>query len=335
MTKGLVSIVMPVKNANQYLEECIDSILKQSERNWELIAVNDHSTDDSFQMLKKYAEKDNRVRTLNSDGEGIIDALKTAYKASLGEFIHRMDADDIMPEIKLAELKKILIAAGAGHVATGKVKYIAKDGIGEGYLKYEQWLNHLCDEGNHWEKIYKECVIPSPCWLVHREDFDRCDGFNPDRYPEDYDLVFRFREQKLKVVSSGECLHIWRDYSQRTSRNHNHYKQNYFFELKLHYFLKLERDSKRPLVIWGAGQKGKIMAKILNEQEQDFTWVSNNPNKNGKEIYQQIMQSFEKILAINNPQVIVTVAQRNSKDEIVDFLEARKLKQYKDFWFFR
>lgn len=330
----LISIVMPVKDAGLYLKECLDSIINQTEDHWELIAINDSSSDDSKSILNNYQLKDNRIKTYDNQGNGIIDALKTAYKYSQGQLIHRMDADDIMVEQKLASLKSSLLNAGIGHIVTAKVKYFAEGGVSEGFLKYEEWINTLCDKNNFWDEIYKECVISSPCWLIYREDFDRCGGFNSNIYPEDYDLVFRFYKHKMKVVAVDKVLHLWRDHSERSSRNHSHYKINSFLEIKLRYFLLEDRINERPLVLWGAGKKGKTMSRLLKAQNIDFSWVSNNPNKHGKEIYQQIMLSFESILSMDNPQIIITVAQKNAKEEIIHYLKKKSLIANKDYWFF-
>ncbi|WP_340202759.1 glycosyltransferase family 2 protein [Ascidiimonas sp. W6] len=331
----LVSIVMPVKNAMPFLKECLDSILNQTYKNWELLAVDDSSNDHSNTLLNQYTTKDNRIQVLTSQGDGIISALQTGYKASKGIYIHRMDADDIMVPAKLKTLHNLLKKHGKETVATGHVRYFSKNGIGEGYRNYEKWLNALCDNQNHWQSIYKECVIASPCWMVHRDDFDKSGGFNSALYPEDYDLVFRFYKYGLKVVSALETLHLWRDHQSRTSRNHEHYQQNAFFKIKLHYFFQLDRDPERPLVVWGAGPKGKIMAKLLKLLNQEFIWVSNNPKKHGKEIYNQVMESYKIIITEKKPQVIVTVAQRNAQKEIITFLNNNKLIENTDFYLFR
>lgn len=333
--KPIISIVMPVKNAMPYLSRCLDSILSQSLPEWELIAVNDGSDDNSFKILTTYQYLDARIKVLQNKGSGIIPALQTAYQASKGQYIHRMDADDIMPKEKLQTLYNLLKEHGKGFIATGNVKYFSENGISEGYRKYENWLNKLCNANTHWNEIYKECVIASPCWLIHRHDFEKCGAFNSTIYPEDYDLVFRFYKAGLQVVSSSKTLHLWRDHQLRTSRNHEHYQQNAFFQLKLHYFFQLHRASNRPLVVWGAGPKGKIMAKLLNERNESFTWVSNNPKKNGKEIYQQILQDYQVIITKNNPQIIVTVAQRNAQEEIISFLTENNLEEVKDYYLFR
>ena len=93
--------------------------------------------------------------------------------------------------------------------------------------------------------------------MVYKTDFDRCGGFTPNTYPEDYDLAFRFYKQGLKCIPSNEVLHHWRDYAVRTSRVDAHYAENSFLELKVNYFLELSHDKEKTIIIWGAGAKGK------------------------------------------------------------------------------
>lgn len=325
---------MPVKNAGLYLEDCIVSIQSQTEANWELIAVNDGSTDNSEDILNWFRSVDERIQYVNNKGKGIIDALKNGYAESHGGLIHRMDADDLMVTEKLALLKVKLLTVGEGHVATGKVEYFAEDGVNEGYLKYQDWLNELCETNSHWKELFKECVIASPNWMMYRSDFEKCGSFNSEIYPEDYDLVFRMYQAGIKVACVNSITHLWRDHQERSSRNDDNYVAFTFFEIKLRYFLSLKYDSNRPLSVWGAGKKGKDLAKKLQAQNVPFTWVSNNPNKHGKEIYDQLMESFESISTKDNPQIIVTVALRDAKTEIIAFLEKQNLKEGEDFFFF-
>ena len=92
---------MPVKNAGPWLEECLQSIQKQSFVNWELIAVNDGSKDNSIEILIDFSSRDVRIQVLENPGSGIVDALSQALSKSTGTFISRMDADDVMPAEKL------------------------------------------------------------------------------------------------------------------------------------------------------------------------------------------------------------------------------------------
>lgn len=330
----LVSIVMPVKNTSLFLEECLNSILNQTYVYWELLAVNDHSTDSSFDILDKYSKKDNRIKVFNNGGSGIIDALRLAYNKSSGVLITRMDSDDIMQPKKLELMVQDLQKNGTGNIALGLVKYFSEEGIGDGFSKYESWLNTLTKKGGNFLEIYKECVVPSPCWMVWKEDFEKSGGFNSEVYPEDYDLVFRFYQYGLKCLPSNELLHLWRDYPTRTSRTNEHYADSSFIEIKTNYFLQLHYDKSKNLVVWGAGKKGKFVAELLLKKNIPFQWICDNPKKIGKEIYNQKMLPFTALDNIKNTQSIVTVASPKAQDEIKMYFDKRGQEPMDDYFFF-
>jgi glycosyltransferase involved in cell wall biosynthesis len=313
----LISIIMPVRDAQRYLAECIDSIIGQSESNWELIAVNDHSIDNSPTILREYSKKDYRIIIADSDGKGIIPALRKGYSLSSGQFITRMDGDDLMKPHKLETLRKDLKNHGPGNLAIGLVEYFSEHELRGGYKKYEQWLNNLSRSGNNFEEVYKECVIPSPCWMAYRVDFESIGAFNANRYPEDYDLCFRFYGQKIKVIPSSEVLHAWRDYPERTSRNDPNYADNRFIPLKLEYFLELDRNRSHPLIIWGAGRKGKDIVSFLQNSEESFHWICNNPEKIGKHIFDILLESTSLINHLDSAQIIIAVANESEQTGIL------------------
>lgn len=325
---------MPFKNTSSYLEECVDSILAQTYENWELIAVDDSSTDHSRQIMESYSEKDARIKVYSNPSKGIIPALREAFKRSTGDYISRMDSDDMMRSHKLETLAENLRQAGKGKVSVGQVRYFSDSGISDGYARYERWINGLTATGANYSEIYKECVIPSPCWMVHREDLERVGAFKPNRYPEDYDLTFRFYKEGLKCIPCMEVLHLWRDYPERTSRTSEHYAQNYFLDIKIHYFLELDYDPERPLAVWGAGTKGKTIAKYLKEENYEFFWLCDNPNKIGKKIYGQELQTYHALESMNNPQSIITVANESAQMEIQDYFSRLAMQPMSDYFFF-
>ena len=300
MQEPLVSILTPFKNTALYLDDCIASILKQTYTNWELIIVDDASSDTSYTIVNSYALKDSRIRLYKNEGDGIINALKLAYNNAQGALITRMDSDDIMSANKLETMVNLLQKNGKGHLAIGLVNYFSDQGISDGYYKYEKWLNKLTTKGLNFSEIYKECVIPSPCWMIHREDLIACNGFNPNIYPEDYDLAFRFYKHHFKCIPCDVVLHDWRDYSHRTSRTNEHYAENHFIPLKLDYFLELDFNPKKTLVVWGAGNKGKFIAKSLIEKNMPFEWVCDNPKKIGKDIYGKELKAFQALTKIKS-----------------------------------
>jgi len=321
---------MPLKNEEKFLRKTIDSVVNQSFKEWELICVDDNSSDSSAEILADYALRNSQIIHLSNPNSGVISALQCGYKSANGNFITRMDADDLMPVNKLKVLFSVLKDHGPGHVSTGKVKYF--NALGDGFVNYEKWLNSLIDSQSHWQHVFKECVIASPNWLIYKTDFDKVGGFDSKVYPEDYDLVFRFYNHGLKVVSTSEVTHLWRDHENRASRVSELYKENTFVKLKIDFFLKTARNAQIPLTLWGAGKKGKSIAKLLVEKGVEFNWLTNNSNKIGREIYGVVLQSdsdqdgsFQWILAVSQPQEL-----KKKTEE----LESKKQELGKDYFVF-
>ncbi len=334
MHNPLISILIPFKNTAEFLPECLQSIINQTYINWELLIVDDGSTDESFKLVENFTNKDSRIQLFKNNGNGIISALRLAFSKSKGELITRMDSDDIMSPNKLEVLSNNLIKYGKKHVAIGLVNYFSETGIGDGYSKYETWINNLTKNGTNYSEIYKECVIPSPCWMIHREDLINADAFNPNRYPEDYDLTFRFYENGFTCIPCPIVLHQWRDYATRASRTDPHYTHNYLLDIKIHYFLRLDYNDSRPLSLWGAGDKGKTIAKTLIEKDIPFHWICDNPKKIGRDIYGQKLKPFHFLKQIESPQSIITVANPEAQKQIRNYLSKLELQSMHDYFFF-
>lgn len=311
-TKGLISILMPVKNAAPFLSETLQSIILQSYPLWELIAVDDHSTDESKKILTHFQSREARIKLYCNSGNGILDALQLAQSKASGEMISRMDADDLMPPKRYQNQQQLLEYSGKNHLITGQLKYFSSSKpLQEGFLKYAEWLNHLSSSQNHYQEIYKECVIASPSWLMWSEDFFNIGGFEGLDYPEDYDFVFRLYKNDIEIKSVNDLVLFWRDHPERASRTLEQYRDQSFFSLKWKRFTELNRNPQLPIVLYGAGPKGKKLAKIIQQTDPDFYWVSGNQNKVKHIIYEkeilnehflkELQQHFQLIVAISSP----------------------------------
>ncbi len=325
----MISIIMPVKNEALHLNTLLDSIISQSEKDFELIAIDDHSTDNSINILRNYSTKDQRIKVFKNPGMGIVSALQFAYSKAQGEYITRQDSDDILPKNKLELLLNILKENGKGIVATGKVKYFSDFELKDGFKKYESWLNHLCDTNSHYDQIFKECVLVSANWLMHRDDFELIGAFNNALYPEDYHLAFRCFENNLKIISTKEVTHLWRDHQNRASRNLEEYQDQKFFSLKVLYFKKIFGSEN--ICLWGAGPTGKKLAKELIANEIKFHWVTNNERKIGKNIYGVDIYDLESLKNRPHQKVIISVTQRGSLDSIIEYLNEINVSNYYEF----
>jgi FlaA1/EpsC-like NDP-sugar epimerase len=100
------------------------------------------------------------------------------------------------------------------------------------------------------------------------------------------------------------------------------------------YFLELSHDKEKPIVIWGAGNKGKKVAQLLIEKKTPFEWVCDNPKKIGKDIYNHILKPFEYLNELKNYQSIITVANSEAQVEIKQYLNHHKKTAMKDYFFF-
>lgn len=95
----MVSIILPVFNAERFLSQCLDSILRQAYQDWELIAVDDGSKDGSMEILKSYEKRDHRIHIISKENEGVSIARNVALEQTHGDYIYFVDSDDIvMPE---------------------------------------------------------------------------------------------------------------------------------------------------------------------------------------------------------------------------------------------
>lgn len=90
-----ISVILPVFNGGKYLFDAIKSILTQSFKNFELIVINDGSTDESYQIAKGFEEADSRVKIISRENKGLVKSLNEGINHSVGKYIVRMDADDI------------------------------------------------------------------------------------------------------------------------------------------------------------------------------------------------------------------------------------------------
>ena len=101
ISNKLVSVIMPAYNAESYIAESIESVLAQTHTNWELIIVDDNSTDDTASIIKEFAQKDSRVKYLYQDRGLQGKARNKAIKNSNGDYIAFLDADDLWEKAKL------------------------------------------------------------------------------------------------------------------------------------------------------------------------------------------------------------------------------------------
>lgn len=109
MTKNpAISIIVPVYNVERYLARCIDSIINQTYKDWELILVNDGSTDKSQEICDKYRRTHQNIRILNSSRGGVSKARNSGIEAAKGDYLYFVDSDDYLSPTHLAQYADVM-----------------------------------------------------------------------------------------------------------------------------------------------------------------------------------------------------------------------------------
>ena len=121
-SEPLLSVIVPIFNAEQYLDRCVTSILNQTFHNMEVILVDDGSTDNSLQICQRFQEQDGRVRVISKENGGLIRARKTGLSHARGEVIGFVDSDDWIDEDMYAQLIKCMEESGCDLVSSGFVR---------------------------------------------------------------------------------------------------------------------------------------------------------------------------------------------------------------------
>ena len=263
---SLISVIMPVHNAGTYLEYAVVSILNQKDVSLELILVDDHSTDHAIEKLKSNLTQDKCFKLVTSEERGVVAAMRTGFAYAKGEYIARMDADDISLPQRLSEQLNYLMEHPEIGIAGAQVKIISESVIGDGFILYETWLNQLCLPEDIERELFVESPIPNPTAFFRRDIYEKLDGYHDPVWAEDYDLWLRAHAMGIKMGKPKGVLLHWREHDSRLTHNDDRYHNKLFMQAKAHYLSRSQHLQKRKAIIWGAGPTGLYLHDILVEQ---------------------------------------------------------------------
>lgn len=128
----LISIIVPVYNLEKYIAQCLESVLKQTFKEFEIIVIDDGSIDNSSQVIKKYQKKDKRVKYFYQENKGLSKARNTGLEKSAGEYIIFLDGDDFWLKIDfLDKIKKLINQSSPECIIFKSIKFYEKLNIYE------------------------------------------------------------------------------------------------------------------------------------------------------------------------------------------------------------
>ena len=211
-----VSIVLPVRNGEAYICEAISSMLAQTFRDFELLIINDGSTDGTQARLEETLRKDSRVRILQGEGKGLVHALNLGIAEAKGNLICRMDADDLSDANRLEKQTAFLGENPDVSLVFSQMRMMNAAGELTG-----KETNALVDAGAVKKALEQgDCEVHHPTVLGRRQAFLDA-GLYRDAFvrAEDLDLWLRMSERG-KIAGMNEVLLTYRVHGGQVSREH-------------------------------------------------------------------------------------------------------------------
>jgi glycosyltransferase involved in cell wall biosynthesis len=204
-----VSIIVPVYNAEKYLETCIQSIIQQSHKNFELLLINDGSKDSSLSICEKYAATDYRIQVLNQENAGVSAARNKGLSKSKGKYLAFVDADDFVENQFLAELLHVALKTHSDFVYCGYNEVHVKS-------HKDKAFKSINNEGSG-EAIIQELIekrISLPLWtcliqksIVVNHSIRFTEGC---RYGEDQEFIYKILLHCTHAAPVNKYLYNYR-----------------------------------------------------------------------------------------------------------------------------
>lgn len=354
-----VSIVLPTYNGEQYIRQSIESILKQTFQDWELIIVNDCSTDRTIEIINQYSKSDERIKILNNnENKKLPSSLNIGFEYSVGRFLTWTSDDNLYCENALEIMKNELEVNPGVSMVHAEMINIDENGRKLGLQKFGKS-----------DMIYFYNNIGA-CFLYRRSVLDKIGGYDENLFlVEDYDYWLRIFECDGKIKRIYEPLYYYRRHKNSLSETKKILINNQIKKLKnkhilillnilkrnpsmvcqlyLNYFKYIDdinqinkcffdilpelkynnyKLRKNRVVILGAGNTGSHALQILNKKVISFS--DNDTNKIGKYKNGLPIISFQEMLKIKKDVDVVIAVSPSSVYEILLQLIAARVNEF-------
>jgi glycosyltransferase involved in cell wall biosynthesis len=330
-----VSVLLPVRDALPHIEACIRSVERQSFVDFEVMVVDDGSTDGSGARLDAWARSDPRVVVLHRQAVGLVAALNAGLEVCRSQIVARMDADDAAHPRRLEEQVRLLDRHPEVGVASCMVRHVPVHGVGEGARLYARWLNHLLTHADIMRERFVESPIAHPSAAIRRGLLERVGGYRDVGWPEDYDLWLRLAEAGAVFAKVPKVLYFWRDHADRLTRRDGRYAKEAFLRCKAHFLARGPLAGGRRAVVWGAGPTGRRLARALEGKcVRVAAFIDIDPAKVGRVVRGVALHAPEELEGLLGPDAVVlaAVASRGAREEIRERLRGLGLVEGEGFW---
>jgi glycosyltransferase involved in cell wall biosynthesis len=332
-----VSVLLPCYNAAETIEEALGSLACQTLQDFEIICIDDGSTDETPFLLERWSERDARLKLLPQPHGGIIPALNLGLRECRAPYVARMDSDDRALPRRLELQAAFLDSHPDVDLVSCRVAGFPTEGVRQGFAIYIDWLNGLLSDAEIRREIFVESPLPHPSVAYRREVVLRLGGYQEHGWAEDYDLWLRMFLAGCRFAKLPEVLLEWREHPQRLTRLDSRYSLENFLRLKAFYLQRGPLRSRDALILWGAGMVGRRLGKqLLRLGAPLVAYVDIDPAKIGRTRHGKPVHAPEDLLALwqgfRNPALLEAVGARGARQIIRLRLERMGLREGLDWW---
>lgn len=332
MNRPAVSILLPVRNEERHLPAALESLFRQTFRSWELVAVDDGSSDATPVILKEAARRDPRVRVLRPDQRGLVPALNAGLQACRAPLTARMDGDDISHPRRL-ELQAAFLAdnRAVGLVACD-FRHFPRSGMRAGMAAYETWQNGLSSHEAILRDLFVESPFVHPGVMFRTAVVHRVGGYRDMGWAEDYDLWLRLATAGTRFARLPRPLLFWRDRPERATRTMAEYAAEAFRACKAHHLREGFLKGIDEVMLAGAGLEGRAWRRTLLEVGVRVgCWVDVDPRKIGRTLHGAPVVSASAVQAGNGTRLLVTVGTRGARHQLRRWADGAGFVEGKDY----
>jgi glycosyltransferase involved in cell wall biosynthesis len=332
-----ISVLMPCYNTASTLEEALESLHCQTFSDFEIVAVDDGSTDDTAAILQDWRALDGRLQVFHQEHAGIIAALNCGLAACRAPLVARMDGDDRCHPERLARQAAFLETHEEVGVVGCLVEGFPPRQVGEGYHVYMDWLNSLVEDDVIRREIFVESPLAHPSVMFRRVLVERVGGYQEHGWAEDYDLWLRLYLHGVRFGKVPQVLLAWREHPERLTRRDGRYSVENFLRAKAHYLAQGPLARRSAVIIWGAGMLGRRLSKHLLRQGIPLRgFIDIDPRKIGRTRRGLPIVGPEKLAdwwrEQDWPALLAAVGSRGARHIIRANLQALGLREAEDWW---
>jgi glycosyltransferase involved in cell wall biosynthesis len=327
-----VSVLMPAYNAQTTVASAVESVLRQTLTDFEIVLVDDGSTDATPGILDDLRRRDPRARVINAPHRGIIHALNIGIAECRAELIARMDADDISHPSRLEMQADFMRARPDISVCSSLVRMFPRKRLLGGMVRYERWLNSLLTPDEISRDMFVESPLAHPSAMVRRDELTAIGGYQERGWAEDYDLWLRYHAAGKRFCKVDRMLLFWRQTEGRLTFTDGRYSVENFLRAKAHYLARMLSGTNRPIVQWGAGKTGRRLIKhLLREGVAIDAVVDIDANKIGHHLRGRPIVSPDYLKSGPGPFVIAAVSSHGARELIRERLKGFGFVEVTDF----